>query len=388
MGRAYLPDYDRPVSDLGDLLELIYGASDRWRTVRLTLREWHHSGRTREAIERLSREQATGGSRQVMLYGATGQPEPEEIEHVLRVWLDGDRAREEREGPFAFPSLGVRDGTRWWLYSKEHGASTNEGDPNHTSGIGEQALGLLEPQHVLGALRLEPVGEAQAAGRSALLVRGTPRSREREGGFALFRLGFGADEYELVFDRERGVLLRTTSLLDGLPLSTVEVLEIAFDEEFPPDTFRFELPEGETFRPLFSHPEHVTLERAAELAPFTVLAPAEVPADWQLHVLYLPGEEERPPMPPSVNLHYHSRDAGQQLNIAETDAAAIDHYEWLVWEERGNVLVGGPAEPRGLEPGYVRVERSGTRATLSSAELPRERLLALAQSLKPTYPAR
>ena len=93
-------------------------------------------------------------------------------------------------------------------------------------------------------------------------------------------------------------------------------------------------------------------------------------------------------MPPTVNLHYHSPDAGQQLNIVEADSAAVDQHEWLEWEELGDVLVAGPAEPRGLEPGYARVARRGTRATLSSAELSRERLLALARSLKPAYPAR
>ena len=369
------------MSELGDLLELIYGAGERWQTVRLTVREWQHPARTQEAIERLNREHSAGGSRQVMLYGATRGPEPEEVEHIVRVWLDGDRAREEREGPYAFPTLGIRDGKRWWMYSPEHGASTNEGDPNHQSGVGEQALVLLEPTHVLGALRLERAGEVEVAGRAALLVRGTPRSRSHEGSFTLFRLGFGADEYELVFDRERGVLLRTTSLFDGLPLSAVEVLEIAFDEEFAPETFRFELPEGESFRPLFPHPDHVTLERAAELAPFDVLAPAEVPADWQLHVLYLPGDD-RPPQPPSVNLHYHSANASEQLNIAQTAADAADQHEWLAWERDGDVLFAGPAEPHGLEPGYARVERHGTRATLSSAELRRARRGALARSLQ------
>ena len=371
------------MSELGDLLELIYGAGERWQTVRLTLRDWQHHRRIREAVERLHAEQASGSVRQVMIYGDARGPEPDEIEHVVRVWLDGDRAREEREGPFAFPALGVRDGARWWMYSREHGASTNKGDPNHQSGIGQQALGLLEPAHVLGALRLEQRGEVEAAaGRPALLVRGTARSRDREGSFPLFHLGLGADEYELVFDRERGVLLRTTGLLDGLPLTTTEVLEIAFDEVIPPETFHFELPAGESFRPLFPRPEHVTLEQAAELAPFTVLSPAEVPSDWQLHVVYLVGEE-RPPIPPTVNLHYHSSDAGQQVNIAQNAAGAADHHEWLEWEEHDGVLVAGQAEPHGLEPGYVRVEREGTRATLSSAELARDRLVELARSLRP-----
>ena len=170
-------------------------------------------------------------------------------------------------------------------------------------------------------------------------------------------------------------------------MNLTEVLEIAFDEQFPPETFVFELPEGEKFGQLFPRPQSVTLEQAAALAAFTVLSPAEVPNSWQLHVFSLSGDE-RPRMPPTVNLHYHSPDASQQLSIVETDATAVDQHEWLEWEERGTVLVAGPAEPRGLEPGYARVERNGTRATLSSAELPRERLVALALSLKPAYPAR
>ena len=84
-------------------------------------------------------------------------------------------------------------------------------------------------------------------------------------------------------------------------------------------------------------------------------------------------------MPPTASLHYHSRDASQQVTITQTATAALDQYEWLVWEERDTVLVAGPDEPQGLEPGYARVERDGTRATLSSAELPRERLVALAR---------
>ena len=370
------------MSDLGDLLELIYGAGERWQTVRLTIREWQHAGRTRQAIERLNRRQSSGGDGQITLYGSIGGSEPEEFEHVVRVWLDGDRAREEREGPHAYPALGIRDGDQWWMYSPDYGASTNEGDPNHQSGVGEQAFGLLEPAHLLGALALEPAGEVEAAGRPALHVRGKPRGRDRQGAFMLFRLGAGADEYELVFDRERGVLLRTTSLLDGQPISTVEVLEIEFDEDFPPETFRFVLPEGVSFRPLTPSLEHVTLEQASELAAFTVLSPADVPDGWQLHVVYFPGEQS-PATPATVNLGYHSRDAGEQLSIAQADATAVDHYEWLAWDEVDGVLVAGPADPRGLEPGYARVERNGTRATLSSAELPRERLVALAQSLTP-----
>ena len=370
------------MSELGDLLELVYGAGERWRTARLTLRDRQYPRRSREAIERLNAELSHGTGGRMMVYGGGGGPEPESVEHLLRVWLDGDRAREEREGPFAFPQLAVRDGRRWWQYSQEHGAVSNETEPDATAGVGEQALRLLDPAHVLAALRLEQVGETEIAGRAAVLVRGTPRRPDREHAFQLFHLGPGADEYVLGVDRERGVLLRIASLYGGEPLAETEVLEIAFDEDIPPETFRFELPPGESFRPLFTRPEHVTLARAAELAPFAVLAPAEVPDGWRVHATFLDAQE-RPPQPATVDLHYHSPDAGVQLHVHLTAAGAADRHEWLAWEDAGSVLVAGPAEPRGLEPGYAQVEREGTRATLGSAELPRERLVALARELRP-----
>lgn len=365
------------MSELGDLLELIYGARDRWRTVRLTVRQWHHVERQQQALERLNRGRG-GGAVQIMSFGQSSEPEPTEHEQLVRIWLDGDRAREEREGPDAFPALGIRDGDRWWQYTPKYGASSNEIDPDVQSGIGEEASSLLDPAHILGALRLEQIGKAEVAGRPGLLLRGAARGDD----FTLHRLGPGADTYELVVDRERGVLLRTAALVDGLELNVSEVLELAFDLEFPPETFVFTLPEGESFGQLFPQSQHLTLEQSTVVAPFLVLSPAEVPADWQLHVLYRAGSD-RPPLPPSVNLHYHSRDASQQLSIAQTAADVADQQEWLAWERDGDVLVAGPAVPTGLEPGHARVERRGTRATLSSAELTRERLVALARSLVP-----
>lgn len=372
------------MSELGDLLELIYGARERWRTARLTVRQWHHVERQGRAIERLNARRGGGGGAQVVrLYGEASGPEPTDVEHVVRVWLEDGRAREEREGPFAFPALAIRDGERWWQYSPEHGASSNEGDPGVQSGIGEAALTLLDPAHVLGALRLERTGDVEIAGRPGLRLSGLARDAGGGGDFALHRLGIGADEYELVVDRECGVLLRTAALLDGLELTVNEILELALDETFPPETFVFTLPEGESFRPLFHHPEHTTLERAAALAPFTVLAPTRVPDGWQLHVLFLPGDD-RPPLPPSVDLHYHSRDAAHQLHVHQTAADEAEPQEWLRWEPRGDLLVAaGAREPRGLEPVYVRAERHGTRATLSSADLELDALARLAESLAP-----
>jgi hypothetical protein len=365
------------VSELGDLLELLYGAGDRWRNARLTLREWHHFERAARAQERA---QTSRSAHQIMLYGGGG-PMPVEQESVVRVWIDGERAREERDDPQLGPMLMIRDGERWSHYSQRDGARTNDGDRNHHSGVGQGAMRLLEPSHVLAALKLRPAEEVEVAGRQAMRVVATGAG-PHESAMLLFQLGYGADEYELLVDRERGVLLRTAALLHGEPFAVSEVTEIAFDEEFPPETFVFTLPEGEAFRPLFDRPAHVTLEAAAARAPFVVLTPASVPDDWQLHVMLSEGSD-RPPMPPSVHLHYHSRDASHQLHIEQTATEATGTHDWLEWADEGSVRIAGPRETTGTMPTYVQVDRGGTRATLSSSDLELAALMTLAQSLHP-----
>jgi hypothetical protein len=47
----------------------------------------------------------------------------------------------------------------------------------------------------------------------------------------------GADEYEVVVDAERGVLLRCSSCLGGEDFDALEVEKIHFDERFGEDTF-------------------------------------------------------------------------------------------------------------------------------------------------------
>lgn len=52
----------------------------------------------------------------------------------------------------------------------------------------------------------------------------------------------GANDYELMVDAERGVILRLASRLDGRPFDVVEVLDIGFDEAFPEGVFTLQLP--------------------------------------------------------------------------------------------------------------------------------------------------
>jgi len=50
-------------------------------------------------------------------------------------------------------------------------------------------------------------------------------------------LQWGADEYEVLVDADRGVLLRTASRLDGGDIDALEVEEIHYDEPFAQAVF-------------------------------------------------------------------------------------------------------------------------------------------------------
>lgn len=96
---------------------------------------------------------------------------------------------------------------------------------------------LLQPAELLEQeLSLEVLGHARHLEREVLRVRA------RLGGWAE-RREFGpenlppADEHEFLVDAATGVLLRVANRFDGEDFSVREVLEVAFDEEIPPETF-------------------------------------------------------------------------------------------------------------------------------------------------------
>jgi len=111
----------------------------------------------------------------------------------------------------------VRDGKRRWTYAPEWGAVSNvaagEEGEGMSAGGGELWAPLLDPSVWIPALGFEIGGDAEAIGRLALRVRVTRRELYGSDPF-LFRtqLAVGADDYEFLVDRERGVVLRIGAL--------------------------------------------------------------------------------------------------------------------------------------------------------------------------------
>jgi hypothetical protein len=220
--------------ELAALLELLYSARDRSRTVQATVRRRSDERVLREAMRRrgLYRDPPAIPREE----GAWGSP-PDRFEATTRLWAARpDRLRWETEavvdGEPVGREVGVKQGATFWTSDPLGGVQTNEGQEWERATTAPEEP-LLDPALLLGAFRFEPGEDATAVGRPAVHVR----VRRRPGNHAHV-FGPMADELELVVDRERGLLLRVSALLDGNEVARHEVVELALDERVDPELFR------------------------------------------------------------------------------------------------------------------------------------------------------
>ena len=117
------------MGELGDLLELLHDARNRYRTVRATIREWRHEERQRRAWEQYVASMPRDRSRVgvAVSTGPASAPVPppgvrDDPPGLARV--GPDRIREEREAVTGLEesTVGVRDRDRWWRCSPSQGA--------------------------------------------------------------------------------------------------------------------------------------------------------------------------------------------------------------------------------------------------------------------------
>lgn len=386
------------MSELGDLLELLYGARSSFRTARGVVRTRHSMRLTQEGIRRQNALRRGGGGSMMVQFasaGGSGEEPPDLQEEVARFWFEPpDRLREETESAAARAHTTVLDGDLWWTYSPDWGAISNtalgEDDTSNVSvGGGEALRVLLDPSQLLGALEIERI----EAGRERYLVRARPRDdlEDRHGNVQL-RFAFGAQDFELEVDRERGVLLRVTAFLDGEELSVSELEELVFDEAFPEGTFVFVPPPGEEIRPPETgRSRRYSLDEAAALAGYHVFEIPDLPeGQWRQHV-HFSAPRERPSVPAHVAVFY-SRGDGRQSIIVSQRKAGEGSFGWtgvypdgppIEELERDGVeyalLRGDPQQGNGAS---VSFERDGTAIQLQSQEIDAETLLDLAASLK------
>jgi hypothetical protein len=151
---------------------------------------------------------------------------------------------------------------------------------------------------------------------------------------------------------------------------------------------RFEPPAGEQIQSRWGEErvEHVTLVEAQQRAPFTVLMPDTVPANWQVQCRLI-RPSERPPSPMQIGLIYCSTDGHESISLSQFPAGGSNPYRELGdgegWETITRAGIELNTRPARWGQAQVELERDGTFVHLMSDNLTRDQVLTIAAGLRP-----
>jgi hypothetical protein len=215
------------MSSLGDVLELIHSSTRRFRAARAL-------GRTGDSVWRFW-------------------------------WAGNDRFRFERQRDEDGGFVNVRAGSVWWVLDSDGQALTNEGDPEVGLGL-QPELGLLHTRSLLATAILEVLGDERVAGRSAVIMRATPRPGAEH--WRWWGFWDATEPMEIPIDRERGVALGGFGF---------QVDKVAFDEDFGPELFSQPYDESHLVESAERFPREMSLEEARRTARFPILMPRLLP---------------------------------------------------------------------------------------------------------------
>lgn len=223
-----------------EVLDLIHDAPNRYETVRAALRSRGDGG-----ILRSLRERAAGSSDPTSRgSGRKEHPEPDgPFGWRCRIWHAGAyRWRRELDLPGGGTEVEACYGTdpsgeprEWRLRCSVLPSGLDPGwldyakDHYWTFYLVADISGI---DARLDGLDLRVGGETQWAGRDAIRLLGAPPAGDWDDRDDPDPLAFGADEYELLVDAERGAILRHANRLEGKEFEVLEMEEVHFDERF------------------------------------------------------------------------------------------------------------------------------------------------------------
>lgn len=145
--------------------------------------------------------------------------------------------------------INVINGEAWWLstpngelwtnvppnkgrYSIEKNALPS---PHYTQvEYAIQEMPFLYPSFLLAMNLIIPMNSTNHAGREAIRIRAIPRKNR---GTALDDFWSIADEYDLLVDKEKGILLRYSAKLDGQEFAIASADFVLFDQQIPDSVF-------------------------------------------------------------------------------------------------------------------------------------------------------
>ena len=229
---------------IAEVVGLLYSARNSFSTVRASMRQWFHDQGDRE-------EGGTASASRVEKTGSTLT-----IEVDSQLWIGNPtRFRQEitTRGSPGDPTAYLLNGDTWWEYYSSGFVGTNapreqipvevdvtvRSEPVHPMYEDAEYAIIsqtpLDPSWLISGLWMEPGSRLRYAGREAIRVQAKPIQEDNSEWY----WWEGADEYELLVDVERGILLRIEARRHGKGFAGIEVTQIEFDVPIPEETFVF-----------------------------------------------------------------------------------------------------------------------------------------------------
>ncbi len=215
---------------------LLSTSASRWRSLRLSGREWQDTALASSAWQaQLDRRRAEGQHFSVISIPASS-PRPAQTDEQWQLWISGSWKRATFAAGGSDVDVVFHHST-WWANGPGI-SSTNGGSPNHGHGEGPGDY-LISTADYPDLIEMENVTTGVRLGRDTLDARVTIRhGLPRQRGRGLHGLVIGdADKIVLCIDRERGVILHASSWFRESIYRVLEVQDVGFDEQFPPETF-------------------------------------------------------------------------------------------------------------------------------------------------------
>jgi hypothetical protein len=238
--------------ELRDLVEILYTARNRFTSIQVSWQYWYQHDATNVILERWMKQQASGSVAALKSASAGGSQNVSRF--YRRVWWRKPACwRDENEDEAGSNMISILCDGQWWSFHtagqtlhtnvETHDIKsgihvvTNTAPPHVEDRVDD--VPLLDPSFLLTSHDLEIVGDTVHAGREAVQVKAVYRKGKNRTYEPMF--WSTADEYQLLIDQERGILLRYAAKLAGVEFAAASVEQISFDEPIPDTVFSLSL---------------------------------------------------------------------------------------------------------------------------------------------------
>jgi hypothetical protein len=243
-----------------DLVELLYSARERFTTIQVTWQYQYHDGMMSIIQERWASQRPPGSVAVLRSRSSNAEIKAGAVKRYFqRVWWQKpDCWRDENQGEEGRGGITSICRGKWWTYSsgiqtlrtnmtteelgryqsiREIKEIKNGTAPDIEDRVDD--IPLLDPAFLLASHHLLLMSDTVHAGREAVQVQALYRKGKSRSYEPMF--WSTADEYELLIDKERGILLRYAAKLAGEEFAVASVDQVIFDEPIPERIFSFDV---------------------------------------------------------------------------------------------------------------------------------------------------